>query len=262
MVTKMQRLEAEVMKYAGRDRSQLSAHSDALRRRRERRRKRKKQRKKKLPRAPRPRCRRPCNHQRQVPAVRIPVVTQREVPTVHLFMLPVQFLDKVLDMPIVVQRQVLRSMVQKTVESPQLHFIDGRRHPLSLRKSSSSWSSLFSGSLRFRSCRSFFGGRCPCCAGRADCQVRPWRRPRFFSCRQAQMLGIMAGMAHKNSYAATQLCLAGFAGYDAARAVSLLRRQAQGARHHGRYGSEGLLFRDAEAALVADLCSGPVLGWF
>ena len=65
----------------------------------------------------------------------------------------------------------------------------------------------FSGSLRFRSCRPFFGGRCPCCA---------WRRPRFFFCRQAQMLGILA---QKNSYAATQLCLAGFAGDDTARAV-------------------------------------------
>ena len=151
-------------------------------------RRKKKRKKKRLPRPPRPRqgCRRLCDHQRQVPAVRSSVVTQRQVPTVHSFMLPVQFLDKVLDMPIVVQRQVLRSMVQKTVESPQLHFIDGRRHPLSLRRSSSSWSSLFSGSLRFRSCRSFFGGRCPCCAGRADSQVPPWRRPRFFFCRQAR----------------------------------------------------------------------------
>ena len=33
------------------------------------------------------------------------------------------------------------------------------------------------------------------------------------------MLGIMAGMAQKNSSAATQLCLAGFAGDDTARAV-------------------------------------------
>ena len=33
------------------------------------------------------------------------------------------------------------------------------------------------------------------------------------------MLGILAGMAQKNSYAATQLCLAGFAGDDTARAV-------------------------------------------
>ena len=38
-------------------------------------------------------------------------------------------------------------------------------------------------------------------------------------CRQAQMIGIMAGMAQKDSYAATQLCLAGFAGDDTARAV-------------------------------------------
>ena len=125
----------------------------------------------------------------------------------HLFMLPVQFLDMVLDMPIVVLRQVLRSMVQKTVVFPQLHFIDGRRHSLSFRKGRTSWSRLFSGSLRFRSCRSFFGGRCPCCAGRADSQVPPWRRPRFFFCRQAQLLGILAGMAHKNSYAVTLVLL-------------------------------------------------------
>ena len=67
VVTRMHRLEAEVMMYAGQDRSQLSdlekaavtlvARSDALRRRRERRKKRKKQWKKKLLRAPRPRCR-------------------------------------------------------------------------------------------------------------------------------------------------------------------------------------------------------------
>ena len=139
VVTRMQRLEAEVMKYAGRDRSQLSdlekaavtlaAHSDALRRWRERRRrKRKKQRKNKLPRAPRPRCRRPCVHQRQVPAVCTPVVTQRQVPTVHSFILPVQLLDKVLDMPVVVLRQVRGSTVQKTVVVPQLQSIEGRRY--------------------------------------------------------------------------------------------------------------------------------------
>ena len=87
VVMKMQRLEAEVMRYAGRDRSQLSdleyaavtlvARSDALRRRR--RKKRKKQRKKKLPRAPRPRCRRHCDHQRQVLAVQgAPVPVHRQ----------------------------------------------------------------------------------------------------------------------------------------------------------------------------------------
>ena len=156
----------------------------------------KKRKKKKLPRCARPRqgCRRLRDRQRHVPAVRITVVTQRQVPTVHLFMLPIQFLDKVLDMPVVILRQVLRSMVQKTVVVPQLHFIDGRRHSLSFRRSRSSWSSLFSGSLRFRSW--FFGGRCPCCACRAHSQVPPWRRPRFFFCRQAQLLGILAGMAH------------------------------------------------------------------
>ena len=140
VVPKMQRLEAEVQMYAGQDLSQLSdleraavflvARSDALRRRRERWRKRKKQRTKKLPRAPRPRCRRPCVHQRQVPAVRSSVVTQRQVPTVHSFMLPVQFLDTVFDVPVVVLRQVPGLMVQKTVVRPQLPSIVGRRHSL------------------------------------------------------------------------------------------------------------------------------------
>ena len=162
VVTKMQRLEAEVMKYAGGDASQLSdlekaavilvTRSDALRRRRERRRKRKKQRKKKLPCAPRPRCRRPCVHQRQVPAVRSPVVTQRQVPTVHSFMLPVQFLDTVFDMPVVVLRQMLGFMVQKIVDRPQLQSIHGCRHSLSFRCGSPSWSRLFSRPQRFPSC--------------------------------------------------------------------------------------------------------------
>ena len=43
---------------------------------------------------------------------------QRQVPTMHSFMLPVQFLDKVLDMAVVELRQVLRSMVHKTVVVP------------------------------------------------------------------------------------------------------------------------------------------------
>ena len=96
----------------------------------------KKRKKKKLPRAPRPRCGRPCARQRQVPAVRpsdsvhrrfldIPVVQQRQVPTVHTLL--VQFLVKV-DVPVVVQRQVRGSMLQKTVVCPQLQFA-GLLHP-------------------------------------------------------------------------------------------------------------------------------------
>ena len=80
------------------------------------RRKRKKKRKKKLPQCALPRqgCRRLCDHQRQVPAVLFPVMVQRQVPTVHSFMLPVQFLDMVLDMPVVVLRQVPGLMVRHT----------------------------------------------------------------------------------------------------------------------------------------------------
>ena len=59
---------------------------------------------------------------------------QRLVPTVHSFMVPVQFLDKVLDMAVVVLRQVLRSIVPKTVVVPQLHFIGGLRLSLSFRR--------------------------------------------------------------------------------------------------------------------------------
>ena len=47
----------------------------------------------------------------------------------HSFTLPVQFLHKVLEMPVVVLRHVLRSMVQKTVV-PQLPSIESRRHSL------------------------------------------------------------------------------------------------------------------------------------
>ena len=47
------------------------------------------------------------------------------------------------------------------------------------------------------------------------------------------MLGIMAGMAQKNSYAATQVCLAGFAGDDAARAVSPLSSTGPGCSASG-----------------------------
>ena len=204
VLTRMLRLEAEVMKYAGRDRSQhsdlekaavtLVAHSDALRRRRERRRKRKKQRKKKLPRAPRPRCGRPCVHQRQVPAVRFPVVTQRQVPTVHLscslcsswtrfLTCPLWYFDRcfsrwcrklwlsrscspstVVDIPFVPQRQNLMvQTIQRIIEIPQLLLV-------------------------------FLVVAVPavlvvqilrCCRG----------EDRVSSCRQAQMLGILAGMA-------------------------------------------------------------------
>ena len=88
----------------------------------------------------------------------------------------VQFLDKVLDMPVAVLRQVLRSMVQKTVVVTQLQSIEGRRHFLSCRRSSSPWSRLLSRSWRFRSCCSFWWSMSLLC-GRADSQLLPWRRP-------------------------------------------------------------------------------------
>ena len=51
------------------------------------------------------------------------VPNHKQVPTVHSIMLPVQFLDTVLDMPAVVLRQVPGLMLQKTVEVPQLQSI-------------------------------------------------------------------------------------------------------------------------------------------
>ena len=98
-------------------------------------------------------------------------------------MLPVQFLDTVLDMPVVVLRQVPGLMVQKTVVRPQLQSIEARRHSLSFSRGSSPWSSLFPRPQRFSSCCSIPFSRCPCCAGRAVSPVLPWRRSwRSHSC--------------------------------------------------------------------------------
>ena len=67
---------------------------------------------------------------------------QRQVPTLHSFMLPVQFLDTVLDMPVVVLRQVPGLMVQNTVE---FYGPDHRNFTVAVHLK---------------------GGRCPCCVGR------------------------------------------------------------------------------------------------
>ena len=64
--------------------------------------------------------------------VDIPVVQQRQVLTVFFSVL-VQFLDKVV-VPVVVQRQGYGQTVQKTVLAPQLQFIEGRRPPFVLQR--------------------------------------------------------------------------------------------------------------------------------
>ena len=89
---------------------------------------------------PRQGCCRPCDHAAQVPAVLrvpgpsdsvplltlgIPVVSQRQVPTVH----SLQVLLEVVEAPVVVQRQVRGSLVQKAVVVPQSQFFGGRQHP-------------------------------------------------------------------------------------------------------------------------------------
>ena len=104
--------------------------------------------------------------------------TAVDVPAHSAFVhpLPVQLLDKVLDVPVVVLRLVPGLMVQKTVVRPQLQSIYGRRHSLSFSRGSSPLSRLFTRLQRFSSCCSTSGGRCPCCAGRAASPVLPWRR--------------------------------------------------------------------------------------
>ena len=165
-------------------------------------RRKKKRKKNKLPRAPRPRCGRPCALQRQVPAVRTvhllalgnPVATQRQVPTVHSLMLPVQFLDKVFDMPVVVLPQVLRSMVQKTVVVPQLESIEGRRHPLRAAEADPHGPDC-SADHGDSAVAAHFGGRCPS----ADSLVLPWRRPWRSLCSDCRKLQIFRSCSSSRS---------------------------------------------------------------
>ena len=106
-------------------------------------------------------------------------------------------------------------MVLTTVV-PQLQSIEGRH---SFRAAEADLHGPdYSGDHRDSAVAVRFGGRCPCCAGREDSQVPPWRRHSFshscsslrktsrsqclpFCCRQAQMFVIMAGMDQNDSYA-------------------------------------------------------------
>ena len=113
-------------------------------------RRKKKRKKKKLPRAPRPRCGRPCALQRQVPAAQgvLPIGSSDPVhlqsvghyccgaeTSTHsaklcrrLEIRQVQFLVDV-DTPVVAQRHGYGQTVQKTVLVPQVQSIEGRRPP-------------------------------------------------------------------------------------------------------------------------------------
>ena len=75
----------------------------------------------------------------------------------------VQFLDKVLDMPIAVLRQVLRSMVQKTVVVTQWQSIEGRRHSFRAAEAHPHGPGC-SADHGDSAVAAHFGGRCPCCA--------------------------------------------------------------------------------------------------
>ena len=85
-------------------------------------------------------------------------------------------------MPVVVLRQVLRSMVQKTVESPQLQFIVGRRH--SFRSAEADpHGPVCSADHGDFAVVAYLVVDVPVVPGRAGSQVLPWRRPwRFHSC--------------------------------------------------------------------------------
>ena len=220
--------------------SSALARSGQLRRElkelRSEKRKKRKKRKKKLPKTSSG-CGRPCGHHRRVPAVRssgsvhlltpgIPVVTQRQVPTVHSFMLPVQFLDTVLDMPVAVQRHVLRSMVQKTA-APQLPSIYDRRHSLSFSRRRSSWSRLFSRPQSFLSCCTFQVVDAPVVlvvlAMLRSCRLRQLALMAWLCwLRRASavfllIFGIMAGIFQKDSCCG--MYKTGYAGCAAPRAV-------------------------------------------
>ena len=189
VVTRMQRLEAEVMQYAGRDRSRVSdlekaavtlvVHSDALNERRKRRMKRSK---KKLPKAPLPRCGRPCALQRQVPAVGSALRSSSSTTCGHSCC----------------GTTTGASFDGAENRGSAVAFYRRSSTSLSFRRGRSSWSRLFSRPQRFLCCCTFSGGPCPCCASRAcpllcndRCVVRQCRKPRWCrSCRSSLVVDI------------------------------------------------------------------------
>ena len=102
------------------------------------RRKKKKRKRRKLPRAPLPRCRRPCDLQRQVPAalqvLRVPrqngghSCSATETSTHSVLLVPGAVLGQG-RCACVAQRQEYGQIVQNTSLVPQLQFVGGRRPP-------------------------------------------------------------------------------------------------------------------------------------
>ena len=123
-------------------------------------------------------------------------------------MLPVQFLDTVLDMPVVVLRQVLGSMVLTNVV-PQLQSIEGRRHSFRAAEAVLHGPDHFTEIpqllfvlvvdvpvvrvVQILRCRGGEDIRSPTVTSRSQCLP--------FCCRKAEMIVIMAGMDQKDSYA-------------------------------------------------------------
>ena len=119
---------------------------------------------------------------------------------------------------------------------------------------SSSWPIWTRRTVRFvRSCVNPGSGMCT--AG-----FTGYAAPRavFLRCRQAQMLGILAGMEQIDSYAAGWFCLS----RCTSRCIPSCCPQAPDACHHGRYGPEGMLrvampktaeFRSDSSSQVVDI---------
>ena len=111
-----------------------------------------KKRKRKLPKSSSSVCRRPCAHQRQVPAVQ----------EVRVHGAPDSVHRRRLDTLVVQQRQVRGFLVQKTVVAPQLQFIAGRQHPLRAANADPH-GPVCSADHGDSTVAAYFGGRCSCC---------------------------------------------------------------------------------------------------
>ena len=174
------------------------------------------------------------------------------------------------DMPVVFLSGGFGQTVQKTADSPQLQSIAGRRHFLPFAEQILLVQA-FQQTTEVSQLLYASGGRCPRCAVtmRLGCVPLGYAGQVFLvvmdqkdSCsgvykagidgynalravfsslvRRHMMLGIMAFMDQKDS--GSVIYYAGFAGDNAPRAV-FLGLQAHDARHHGRYGPEGQIWR-------------------
>ena len=105
-----------------------------------------------------------------VPVLCRDMFQQSSVLTVSLL----QFFDDVWTFSFVQQRQVCGFMVQKTVVVPQLQFLVGSRHSFRAAEADPH-GPVCSVDHGDSAVAAYFGGRCPCCAGRASTTLRIWQ---------------------------------------------------------------------------------------